>query len=115
VAQTDTAGLSAAARAAGITPAKVALGDSIFNGLAAGGTCAGCHGANGGGSSLAPDLTSRNYLWGDGSYSSILGIIRQGVQKPKQHAEPMPPMGGAQLTPAQLAAVTSYVWSLSHK
>lgn len=106
--------LSAAARAAGITPANVALGDSIFNGLAAGGTCAGCHGANGTGSSLAPILTSRNYLWGDGSYSSILGIIRQGVQKPKQHATPMPPLGGAQLTQAQLAAVASYVWTLSH-
>jgi mono/diheme cytochrome c family protein len=34
--------------------------------------------------------------------------------KPKQHAEPMPPMGGVQLTQAQLGAVAAYVWSLSH-
>jgi glucose/arabinose dehydrogenase/mono/diheme cytochrome c family protein len=111
----NASSVSPAARAAGITPAKVALGDSIFNGKVAGGTCAGCHGANGIGSSLAPDLTSTKYLWGDGSYTSILGIVRQGVPKPKQHAEPMPPMGGAQLTPAQVSAVSAYVWSLSHK
>jgi mono/diheme cytochrome c family protein len=73
------------------------------------------HGANGTGSTLAASLTSNKYLWGDGSYASILGIIRQGVPKPKQHAEPMPPMGGAQLNPAQLSAVAGYVWSLSHK
>ena len=92
----------------------LALGDSIYSGKVASGTCAGCHGADAKGSSIAPDLTSTKYLWGDGSYASILGIIRQGVPKAKQHAEPMPPMGGSQLTPAQLAAVAAYVWSLSH-
>ncbi len=109
-----SAALRSAARAAGITPAMVALGDSIYSGKVAGGNCAGCHGPDAKGSSLAPDLTSNKYLWGDGSYASILGIIKQGVPKPKQHAEPMPPMGGVQLTQAQLAAVAAYVWSLSH-
>jgi hypothetical protein len=37
-----------------------------------------------------------------------------GVAKLKQHAERTPPMGGAQLTQAQLAAVAGYVRSLSH-
>jgi glucose/arabinose dehydrogenase/mono/diheme cytochrome c family protein len=105
---------AAALAAANITPAMVALGDSIYSGKVGGGTCAGCHGADAKGSTLAPDLTSNKYLWGDGSYASILGIIKQGVAKPKQHAEPMPPMGGAQLSQAQLAAVAAYVWSLSH-
>ena len=27
---------------------------------------------------------------------------------------PMPPMGGVQLSPADLAAVSAYVWSLGH-
>jgi hypothetical protein len=27
----------------------------------------------------------------------------------------MPPMGGAQLSPSEVAAVTSYVWALSHR
>ena len=110
----SSAPASRAALAPGITPAMVALGDSIYSGKVASGTCAGCHGADAKGSSIAPDLTTNKYLWGNGSYQSILGIIRQGVAKPKQHAEPMPPMGGAQLTPAQLAAVAAYVWSLSH-
>jgi glucose/arabinose dehydrogenase/mono/diheme cytochrome c family protein len=107
--------LSSAARAAGITPAKVALGDSIYSGKVASGTCAGCHGANAKGTSIAPDLTSKNYLWGDGSYTSILGIIKQGVPKPKAHAVAMPPMGGAQLTSTQLSAVAAYTWTLSHQ
>jgi mono/diheme cytochrome c family protein len=40
--------------------------------------------------------------------------IRQGVATPKEHTGVMPPMGGAQLSPAQLAAVGAYVFSLSH-
>jgi len=121
-AQSDTAATPAPKRsvsrsalaANNITPAMVALGDSIYRGKIASGTCAGCHGADAKGSALAPDLTSKKYLWGDGSYASILGIIRQGVPRPKAHAEPMPPMGGAQLNRAQLATVAAYVWSLSH-
>ncbi len=106
--------LSAAARAAGITPAMVALGDSIYQGQVAGGTCAGCHGTNGKGTPLAPDLTANKWLWGDGSYKSIVKTIREGVASPKQHTGVMPPMGGAQLTPEQLAAVGAYVFILSH-
>jgi glucose/arabinose dehydrogenase/mono/diheme cytochrome c family protein len=106
--------LSSAARSAGITPAMVALGDSIYHGLAAGGTCAGCHGTDAKGTPLAPDLTADKWLWGDGSYASIVKTIRQGVATPKEHTGVMPPMGGAQLTPAQLAAVGAYVFSLSH-
>jgi glucose/arabinose dehydrogenase/mono/diheme cytochrome c family protein len=106
--------LSSAARAAGITPAMVALGDSIYHGLAAGGTCAGCHGTDAKGTPLAPDLTTKKWLWGDGSYASIVKTIRRGVPTPKEHTGVMPPMGGAQLTPAQLAAVGAYVFSLSH-
>lgn len=109
-----TVSLSAAARAAGITPAMVSLGDSIYHGLAAGGTCAGCHGTDAKGTPLAPDLTANKWLWGDGSYKSIVKTIREGVASPKQHTGVMPPMGGAQLTPAQLAAVGAYVFALSH-
>jgi mono/diheme cytochrome c family protein len=106
--------LSPAARAAGITPAMVALGDSIYYGQAGGGTCAGCHGDNAKGTPLAPDLTANKWLWGDGSYKSIVRTIREGVASPKQHTGVMPPMGGAQLTPAQLAAVGAYVFAQSH-
>jgi glucose/arabinose dehydrogenase/mono/diheme cytochrome c family protein len=105
--------LSSAARAAGITPAMVALGDSVFHGQAGGGTCAGCHGTDAKGTPLGPDLTANKWLWGDGSYASILKTIREGVPSPKQYRGVMPPMGGAQLTPSQLEAVAAYVFALS--
>jgi mono/diheme cytochrome c family protein len=110
----STVSLSPAARAAGITPAMVALGDSIYHGQVAGGTCAGCHGTDAKGTPLAPDLTANKWLWGDGSYRSIVRTIRQGVPQPKEHTGVMPPMGGAQLTPAQLNAAAAYVFALSH-
>jgi mono/diheme cytochrome c family protein len=91
-----------------------AQGDSIYHGQLAGGTCAGCHGNNAKGTPLAPDLTDRKWIWGDGSLASITKVIRRGVPVPKEHTGVMPPMGGTPLTPAQLAAVAAYVYSLSH-
>ena len=61
-----------------------------------------------------PDLTDSQWIWGTGSLASITKTIREGVPAPKQHTGVMPPMGGAQLTAAQLAAVGAYVYSLSH-
>jgi mono/diheme cytochrome c family protein len=52
---------------AGASPEQVALGDRIFHGEADGGTCAGCHGADGKGSAVGSDLTSGKWLWGDGT------------------------------------------------
>jgi mono/diheme cytochrome c family protein len=77
-------------------------------------TCTGCHGSDGTGTPLGPDLTAKPYLWGDGSYDSIAKHIRNGVPRPKQYREPMPPMGGAQLSPEQVQAVAAYVWGLGH-
>jgi mono/diheme cytochrome c family protein len=93
----------------------IALGDSVYHGQVAGATCAGCHGTNAKGTPLAPDLTDGKWIWGDGSLASITKVIRQGVSAPKEHTGVMPPMGGAQLTPAQLAAVGAYVYSLSRQ
>ncbi len=98
----------------GATPAMVALGDRIYHGHVAEAACAGCHGANGKGSPLGPDLTASQWMWSDGSYAGILKVIRDGVTHPKQYRSPMPPMGGAQLTPDQLRALAAYVWALSH-
>jgi mono/diheme cytochrome c family protein len=99
----------------GATPEMVALGDRIYHGQVGGAACAGCHGANGTGSPLGPDLTGKKWLWSDGSLAGILKSITEGVPQPKQYRSPMPPMGGAQLTPDQLKALTAYVWSLSHQ
>jgi mono/diheme cytochrome c family protein len=98
----------------GATAAMVALGDRIYHGEVGGASCVGCHGANATGTPLGPSLTSRKWLWSDGSYSGILKAIREGVPNPKEYRSPMPPMGGAQLTSDQLAAVAAYVWALGH-
>ena len=100
--------------AAGITPAMIALGDSVYHGQVGGGTCVGCHGPDAKGSPLGPDLTGHRWLWGDGSFKSIERTIAQGVPTPKEHAGVMPPSGGAQLTRVQIRAVTAYVYALSH-
>jgi len=106
-----------AGRAAIIPPGAsadmVALGDRIYHGEA-GATCTGCHGASGSGSPLGPDLGSGKWQWSDGSLSGIAATITKGVSDPKQYRAPMPAMGGAQLTQAQVNAVAAYVWTLSH-
>lgn len=96
--------------------AMVALGDSIFHGTAGGGICFTCHGADAKGvQGLGPDLTDTTWLHGDGSLEFIKTTVRNGVTTPKEAAAPMPPMGGATLTPAQVDAVSAYVQSLSRR
>ena len=97
----------------GVAPAVIALGSRIFHGEVANAPCAGCHGTNAKGTPLGPDLTNGKWRWGDGSLASITQTITDGVPKPKDYRSPMPAMGGAQLTPAQVSAVATYVWALS--
>jgi mono/diheme cytochrome c family protein len=42
-------------------------------------------------------------------------VITNGVPKPKQFSTPMPPKGGAPLSPKDIAAVAAYVSTLSHR
>jgi glucose/arabinose dehydrogenase/mono/diheme cytochrome c family protein len=99
----------------GATREMVALGDRIYHGQVGGAACAACHGANGTGSPLGPDLTGKKWLWSDGSYAGIKKTITDGVMQPKNYRSPMPPMGGAQLTADQVSALAAYVWGLSHQ
>lgn len=94
---------------------EIVLGSRIFVGEAAGGTCAGCHGSDAKGTPLAPSLTTSHWLWGDGSLQSIEQTIESGVTNPKKFRDPMPPMGGAELTPEQVKSVAAYVWALNHR
>jgi mono/diheme cytochrome c family protein len=98
----------------GATRAKVELGDRIYHGQVGGAACMGCHGDRGQGSPLGPELTGKKWLWSDGSWEGIAKTITDGVSQPKQYRSPMPPMGGAQLTPEQVKAVAAYVWAISH-
>src|SRR5271156_2642512 len=98
----------------GATREMVALGDRIYHGQVGGAACTGCHGANGTGSVLGPNLTKKSWLWSDGSFAGILKVITDGVPQPKRFRSPMPPMGGAELTADQASALAAYVWTLSH-
>jgi glucose/arabinose dehydrogenase/cytochrome c5 len=99
----------------GATREMVLLGERVYRGQVAGAACTGCHGDSGQGTPLGPSLRGKKWLWSDGSYAGIAKTITEGVSQPKQYRSPMPPMGGAQLTPDQVKAVAAYVWSLSHQ
>jgi mono/diheme cytochrome c family protein len=98
----------------GATTDQVALGDRIFHGEAANGTCSGCHGSDAKGSSVGPNLTAGTWIWGDGSLKAITDTITKGVPGPKAYTGVMPPMGGADLSPSDVAAVGAYVWAVGH-
>jgi len=101
----------------GATPAMVALGSRIYHGQVGGAACTGCHGDNGEGTPLGPPLagTNKKWLWSDGSFAGIAKTITDGVSQPKEYRSPMPPLGGAQLTPEQVKALAAYVWSMNHR
>lgn len=91
--------------------ADSAAGGVIFN---QSGTCFTCHGQYGVGMpSLGPDLRDGAWLHGDGSFRSILRVIRGGVSVPKASPIGMPSFDG-RLSNAQLYQVAAYVFSLSH-
>jgi glucose/arabinose dehydrogenase len=98
----------------GSTRAAVSLGERIYRGQVGGAPCAGCHGGDGKGTPVGPDLTSGTWAWGDGSLPALARTITDGVPKPKRYTGVMPPKGGAELTPAQVSAVAAYVWALGH-
>ena len=100
---------------AGATEEQVALGDRIYHGEAADGTCTGCHGSDAKGSPEAPSLVSGTWVFGDGSLKAITQTIANGVPKPRNYSDPMPPRGGTALSDADVAAVAAYVWAISHR
>ena len=99
---------------AGATAEQIALGERIFHGEAADGTCAGCHGSDANGSPQGPSLVSGKWLDTDGTFAGLRHTITDGVPKPKNSSPPMPPRGGAPLTDADVTAVAAYVWAISH-
>src|SRR5450631_764693 len=99
----------------GATKEQVALGDRIFHGEAGGATCAGCHGSDAKGTPAGPNLTTGTWLWGDGSLDAIAQTITTGVPRPKGYSGAMPPMGGVELSQADVAALAAYVWAVGQQ
>ena len=98
----------------GSSAQAVALGQQVFAGQVGGAPCTGCHGSDGKGSPLGPDLTAGKWTWSDGSLAGLQKTITTGVPAPKNYRSPMPAMGGAQLSTDQVSAVAAYVWALGH-
>ena len=97
---------------AAVTPAAIALGDSLFHSK---GNCYACHGANAQGV-VGPNLTDAEWIHSDGSYDAIVKQITTGVTAEESKSKiPMPPKGGSQITDDEVKAVAAYVYSLSHK
>jgi mono/diheme cytochrome c family protein len=99
----------------GATKDELRRGARVFRGQPGGATCAGCHGSNAKGTPLGPDLTTGQWLWGDGSLAAITHTIADGVAEPKRYRSPIPPRGGAQLSKQALDAVAAYLWALGHQ
>jgi glucose/arabinose dehydrogenase/mono/diheme cytochrome c family protein len=99
----------------GATREQVLLGSRIFWGKASEGTCSGCHGSDGKGSTVGPNLTNGEWSWGDGSWQAIATTIDKGVVTPKHADGAMPPRGGAPLSDADVKAVAAFVWAISHQ
>jgi glucose/arabinose dehydrogenase len=98
----------------GYSAADVEAGRRIFAGEAKGGTCSGCHGSDGRGSSAGASLVGPTYLWSDGSVARLAATITKGVPVPRNAGGPMPAKGGADLTDADIGKVAAYVWTLGH-
>jgi hypothetical protein len=111
-ADTGGGGGAAAGGGGGGDAKLIAMGDEIFHGKVGGATCYVCHGQDAKGSGVGPNLTDSEWLNNDGTLKGIMGTIQTGVPQPKVAPAPMPPMGGASLTPDQVKAVATYVHSL---
>ena len=97
--------------AQGVTQEQYDQGRDVFAGQ---GGCQACHGPNGTGSTLGPNLSDEQWLHVSGPIpEEIAGVIRSGVPQPRQFPAPMPPMGGANLDDQQIQALAGYVASLS--
>ena len=95
----------------GVTQAMVDEGKTLFHGAA---LCSSCHGENGAGTPVGPNLADDTWLHSDGAYPAILTTIKDGVPTPKESMIPMLAKGGSGITDAQAAAVSAYVWTLSN-
>lgn len=98
----------------GVSAEMVRQGERVYAGP---GYCGTCHGSRGEGiMGVGSDLTDDRWLHLEGSYESIVRIVREGIPAERSKVGlPMPPRGGGSLTPGQVAAVAAYVWTLSRR
>ena len=93
----------------GVTLESITEGRILFNARA---TCSACHGANGKGGQLAPNLADDVWLNSDGSYAGIIEVIEAGVLEPKEYPGLMLPRGGLGLSDDEVSSLAAFIWSL---
>lgn len=101
--------LNAGAAPDGVTLESITEGRILFNARA---TCSACHGANGKGGQLAPNLADDVWLSSDGSYAGIIEVIETGVPEPKEYPGLMLPRGGLGLSDEEVSSLAAFIWSL---
>jgi mono/diheme cytochrome c family protein len=98
---------------AGVTPAMVAKGKTVFT---SSGLCFACHGMDGNGA-VGPNLTDSTWIQvKSGDYAGLVTLITKGVSaaEAKTGKGPMAPKGGSTISDDDVKAVAAYVWTLSH-
>lgn len=95
----------------GVTQAMIDEGQALFHGQA---LCSSCHGENGAGTALGPNLADETWLHSGGSFAEILATINDGVPMPAESMIPMLARGGSGISDEQSAQVAAYVWRISH-
>lgn len=95
----------------GLSP--VERGEALFRGR---GICATCHGPDGTGTQIAPNLTDDEWLHIDEpiTVEKIAEIIQAGVSQPIRHPGVMPPRGGGMISDEDIEAIAAYVMSLRY-
>ncbi|CAN5878414.1 hypothetical protein BH23GEM9_BH23GEM9_08560 [soil metagenome] len=101
---------AAEASAPGALMSAQESGKAVFEGK---GNCAVCHGREARGTPLGPDLTDEEWLNIAGTLDGITTAVRNGFPRPRKYPAPMPPMGGARLSAAEIRAVAQYVLELA--
>lgn len=91
----------------GFSREQVEHGDRVFHGEAANGQCSVCHGIDGKGTPNGNDLTAGMFVWSDGSVRELKRTI--------MHNMAVAPGMDGDLKPADVEAVSVYVWAISHR
>lgn len=97
-------GLMAVPDSATLDPQTLDDGREIFRGS---GSCTGCHGTDLGPGVIAPSLTDGQWRTGDGSFPSIVDIMRNGVAGTAMAPYP------AGISDEMAIKVSAYVWAVA--
>jgi mono/diheme cytochrome c family protein len=92
---------------AGSSREQILHGDRVFHGEAANGQCSVCHANDGKGTPNGNDLTAGMFVWSDGSVKELKRTILHNME--------VAPGRDGDLEPADVDAVSAYVWAISHQ